>query len=151
MSDETPKTLLGIPVSEIPALPWTYQALGRERYYALAVFGGYLDGREPASYTPDLDPRSFAHGVAWKRISATITLDARLPITQRNQIIADLLEGRSDEALAGLTSAELVSQIKLIVQEAKELTELLNARWGEHKPTARNATALAALQRNKQR
>ena len=66
-SDEV---LLGVPVKELPELPWSYSALGREKYYALAHYGGYFNGSEPATFTPDLDPRSFARGIAWRLISS---------------------------------------------------------------------------------
>lgn len=148
-----PLVLCGITVDELPPAPWTFRALGRERYYALAAYGGYLTGQEPATYTPDLNPRNFAQGIAWKRVFDSLTIDARLPLAERHQVVSDILDGRmKDEQLREVCAVEAFEAVKAIVSEANQLQELLDAKLGESQPTARNATALSfAQQRDKQR
>ena len=48
---------IGIRKLELPPLPWTHEALGKELYNFIAREGGYFDPeREPPSYRPDLGP-----------------------------------------------------------------------------------------------
>lgn len=151
MSDQKPagakndEVLLGVPVEQLPLdVPWTFADLGHERYYAIATFGGYFTGAEPATFTPALDPRTFAHGVAWKMLSGAVTIDARLPLAERTQIITDILHGKiAGNQLAKYFPPEFAGKVSAIVAEADKLAAYINEKLGATVSTQRNAEAVA--------
>lgn len=146
-----PEVLLGVPIDQVPPAPWTYQALGHAKYFALAVFGGYTDERSTSK--PDLDPRTFAQGIAHKRIAELLQFDlSRITPSQRDQALANILEGKFDKLESYCPQVEAQERVKTIVGEAKRLTEKLAAIFGEKQGTPRGADAVlfAELRKAKQ-
>lgn len=131
--------ILGVPVDEIPPAPWTVESLGWERYVFLSRYGGYQRDPQP-SFTPALDPRTFAHGVAYRAVEKLLSLPA-----VRNSdhaiklrgIITKVLDGRivGSELRKLCSSDEAAIEIAVIVEEVSKLTDFMNELCGPGKGT----------------
>ena len=146
MSDETKTTskptapeptAFGIPFSQIPAAPWTLEALGHQCYLALAKFGAY--GEAQNGVYPDLDPRQFAYGVAYKRIVPLLPMPYITNVSKRAQAIINVLEGKEDAA-EYCSDEKAYEQIKLILADYEKLNGYLKNFFGDTKGTADNPT-----------
>lgn len=82
----------GVPFSQIPPAPWTLEALGRECYIALARFGGF--GEPQNDNYPDLNPRTFAEGIAYKRIVPLLPMPNITNPSKRAQALVNVLSKR---------------------------------------------------------
>ena len=142
---------LGVPAEELPLdVVWTYEALGHERYCFLAQFGGYCSEADLINFKPPLDPRSFAYGVAFRRIQGALVFPALFTPAQRQQATIDLLEGRKDPKEL-CTDETTAAEITILVEEAAKLTEYINGRLGITTGTPRNETAVAFAEALKQK
>jgi hypothetical protein len=137
------EVLLGVPLSQIPSLPWTLESLGFERYVFLAEFGGYCSLQ--IGYAPDLNPRTFAHGVAYKKIDRLLRFKVENPIqvNKRRQAITEILDGRLDPAPFCLSDEDCVT-VNSVVAECAKLKTWMDDFCGASKGTAYNEAAVAA-------
>lgn len=142
------EVILGVPIAQVPPAPWTYKALGHAKYFALAIFGGYTDERNTSK--PDIDPRTFAQGVAHKRIFNLLQFDlTRMTPSDRDQTLANILTGDFSELPAVCPSTEAQAEVRHVVGEAKKLGARLEEIFGERQGTARNAEAVLFAEQRK--
>lgn len=139
------EVVLGVPLKQIPALPWTAIALGFEKYCALCRFAGY--GEPQASFMPDLDPRTFAHGVAYKRIEKLLSIsvtDANA-VNKRRGLITKILDGREDSKKYCISDDAYV-EVQWVLGQRQRLQEHMDTLCGEPAGTPYSKAAIEANQ-----
>lgn len=142
----TETLILGVPVSQIPPPPWTVETLGWERYQFLSRFGGYQTSPQP-SFTPALDPRTFAHGVAYKRIEKLLLLpafaDAQNTINRR-ALITKILDGRIKgiELRKYVVNDAAMDMVLSVIEEAMNLRDFMAQLCGDPTGTPYNQGAI---------
>lgn len=137
------EVILGVPVQQIPPPPWTVKDLGWEQYCFLANFGGYL--RPSAEQMPDIDPRTFAHGVAYKKIEKLLFISAKnaTAVNKRRQTITQILDGRLD-AKSYCTSDAAYVEVCWVVEQCQLLKARLDELHGPTKGTPYNQSIVDA-------